>query len=182
MKQIVKIVGVLTTVCVICAFLLSFVCSSAKEKIILNADKRIQDAITNLAPQTKKSEKLQIEDQAVYKLSGSDGKFFAYAFIAEGEGYQGVIKILAIIDPALSKLEGIEVVESSETPGLGAKINDQPFDSQFKGLSVTSDIECTKEKPSKGNQIEAITGATVSSLAVVNILNKSLDIIKLKLK
>lgn len=182
MKATLKIIGVLTAVCVICAFLLSFVYSSAKEKVALNAGKRVKAAIMNLAPETVKSKEIEVSGQTVYKLLNGRGAIFAYAFIAEGEGYQGNIKMLATINPALSQLKGVEVVESTETPGLGAKINDAPFRGQFKDLSVSPEIECVKEKPSKGNQIEAITGATVSSAAVVNILNKTIELLKANLK
>lgn len=173
MKEVAKITTVLTLVCVICAFSLSFVYSTAKEKIAANAKKAVDDAIMVLAPEVEKIEQIAVEDEAVYRLSSSTA-FIGYAFIAEGQGYQGKIKILSIIGPKLQKLLGIEIVESIETPGLGAKISQAPFKKQFKNINVTKDMECLKTAPQADGQIQAITGATVSSRAVVNILNKKI--------
>jgi len=177
MKSLIKITTVLTLVCIICAFSLSFVHCTAKEKIAANAKKAVNDAIAVLAPQVEKIEQLPLEDEIVYKLSSADD-FIGYAFIAQGQGYQGKIKILSIIGPKLQKLLGIEIVESVETPGLGAKINEAPFKGQFKDISVKTNIECLKTAPQADGQIQAITGATVSSRAVVNILNKKVEQLK----
>ena len=102
---------------------------------------------------------------------GQDDRFLGYAFIAQGQGYQGKIKMLAVSDPRLTVLKGIEVIESVETPGLGAKIQEHPFKDQFSGLAVAP-IECVKTTPQHPGQIKAITGATISSRAVVAILNR----------
>ena len=57
MKEVIRITSVLTTVCLICAFLLSFVYGLAHEKIVLNAKKRVEEAITVLAPEAKNIKK-----------------------------------------------------------------------------------------------------------------------------
>jgi electron transport complex protein RnfG len=183
MKESLRITSILTIVCVICAFLLSYVDGLASKKIALNAEKRIQDSIHALAPSTKEIKEIKTkEKEVIYKLFDDKNKLLGYAFIAQGQGYQGTIKMLVVIGPDLSRLEGIEVVESVETPGLGAKIQDVFFRKQFKDLSVAEPIECIKEKPVKDNQIEAITGATVSSRAVVNILNKRIEELRSQIK
>lgn len=178
MKETIKIIAVLTAICVVCAFALSFVYSLAKEKIALNLKMAIENAITSLAPDAKRIEEIKINDDTVYRLYNAEDKLFAYAFIAEGQGYQGKIKMLSVIDSSLQTLEGIEVIESVETPGLGARIQEDFFKKQFKALAVTPAIEYLKDTPQKGNQIQAITGATVSSKAVVNILNKRIKRLK----
>ena len=182
MKQSFKITGVLTLVCVICAFLLSYVDGLARRKIEMNTQRRIRDSIHILAPGAKTIKELEVADEPIYKLLGDNNKLMGYAFIAAGQGYQGTIKMLTVINPGLNRLEGIEVVESLETPGLGAKIQDDFFKKQFKNLDVGQPIECVKEVPVKDNQIKAITGATVSSRAVVNILNKRIEELKKQLK
>jgi len=181
-KETIKITGVLTFVCIICAFSLSFIYKAASEKININAQKRIQDAITNISPEAKFIEKQKLQNEELYKLFNADNNFIGYAFIAQGQGYQGKIKILTVSDLQLTKIIGIEVVDSIETPGLGAKIQEKSFQEQFKNLSVLKPLECTKDEITKKNQIKAITGATVSSRAVINILNKKLKDLKDKLK
>jgi len=175
MKELLKIIRVLTIVCVLCAFFLSFTHMLAKEKIEFNAKKRIEDAITNLAPLADEIKEIQIENETIYELFDKNDKLIGYAFLAAGQGYQGKIKIMTVIDRSLKKLTGIEVVESIETPGLGAKIKESSFKNQFGNLTVSKAIECVKGQAQGNNQIEAITGATVSSRAVVNILNKRIE-------
>lgn len=178
MKEVVRITSVLTLVCLICAFLLSFAYTLAHEKIVLNSKKRVQEAISILAPKAKDIKKIVLEDEEIYKLFDIKGNLIAYAFTARGQGYQGKIKMLVVSDLSLEHLRGIEVIESLETPGLGAKIQEGPFKSQFKNLKIGEGLTCVKGEVETAGQIRAITGATVSSQAVVNILNKQLKQIK----
>jgi len=178
MKEVIKITSVLTTVCLICAFLLSFVYGLAHEKIALNAKKRVEEAISILAPEAIDIKKITVEGEEIYKLFDAKGSLIAYAFLAQGQGYQGKIKMLVVSDSSLELLKGIEVVESLETPGLGAKIQDAPFKKQFKDLNVKKAMTCVKGEVEEEGQIKAITGATVSSRTVVNILNKRLKEIR----
>lgn len=197
MKEIIKIITVLTLVCIICAFSLALVQGLAEKKIEFNAAKRVKDAISNLAPGYSGIEEIALGEEVVYKLKDQQGKLIGYAFSAQGQGYQGKIKILAVVNPSLSRLEGIEIVDSLETPGLGAKIQEEPFRSQFKGLNLAGPISCDKDasgdkdkvqatsqatKVSGQGQIEAITGATISSRAVVNILNQRINLLRTQLK
>jgi electron transport complex protein RnfG len=170
MNQTFKIVAVLTLVCVACGFCLSFVYSVAEERIEINARKQIEDAITALAPQASRVEEVSFDAEVVYKLIDDDDLLVGYGFMAEGQGYQDKIKILAVIEPSLIQFQGIEVIESKETPGLGAKINEPGFKSQFNGLKVRPNL-----------QVKAITGATVTSRAVVNILQQRIARLKQQL-
>ncbi len=182
MKEAIRITLVLTIVCLLCALALSFVHGAAKDKIAKNAAAMVQQAIANLAPTMKSMTTIGEKEEIVYELSDSSSNVIGYAFIAEGQGYQGKIKMLSVISPNLVKLEGIEVLESVETPGLGAKIQDAPFRKQFVDLAVDPQIVCTKDEVTNQNQIKAITGATVSSKAVVNILNKRIAELKEQIK
>jgi electron transport complex protein RnfG len=67
------------------------------------------------------------------------------------------------------------VLEQLETPGLGAEIDGEKFVSQFRGLATRPPISYVKGKaPEKDNEVQAITGATISSKAVVDIINKTI--------
>ncbi len=169
---------VLTLVCVVCAFFLAYVYTAAEERIKANAQKAIDDAIARLSPNTSEIHEVSVEDGLVYELYDGSGKFIGYAFTAKGQGYQGEIEMLVIADTALAELEGIEVIDSVETPGLGAKINEKDFKKQFSGLNISGQIECIKDTPVGDSQIQAITGATVSSKAVVSILNERVKELK----
>ena len=178
MKEVIKISVILTGVCVICGILLALVYGLSKERIAINAQKRITAAIETLAPQATEVMPVTAAANSAYKLFDRQSEFIGYALIAAGQGYQGNIKMIAIVDADLSRLQGIEIIESSETPGLGAKIQDTFFKEQFRNLNVAPKISYTKEAITTDNQIKAITGATVSSRAVVNILNQRLAQLK----
>ncbi|GAI36988.1 unnamed protein product, partial [marine sediment metagenome] len=120
---------------------------------------------------------------AIYKGFDSSGRLIGYAFTGNGPGYQGTIEVMIGVDSELEKTTGIEVLESVETPGLGAKITGKLFRDKFRGLVIRPLIELVKGKPpEEPNQIQAITGATISSQAVIDILNKTIKEVREILK
>ena len=178
MKDNIKIISVLTLTCIVCAFSLAFVNSLAKEKIVTEKKNKIEDAISILSPDAKDIQAFSAGGETIYKLFNSKQVLIGYAFLAQGNGYQGVITMMVAMDAKLEKLQGIEIIESVETPGLGAKINEVSFNGQFKNLNAQVAIECVKEEAKQDNQIKAISSATISSKAVVNILNEKIKSIR----
>ena len=178
MKEMLRIVLSLTCVCLICALLLSLVASLAKEKIYANQKDAIDKSLSDIVSDCEKVEKRMVADSSFYVLWDSQENIIGYGLLVQGQGYQGKIKIMAVVDEDCKKLLGIEIIESSETPGLGAKINDTAFKQQFSDLSTSSVIQHTKEETIKNNQIKAISGATISSQAVVSIVNKGIGELK----
>ncbi len=173
---IVRMILALTLVGVFSGLTLVFMYKYSMPRIKANMNADTDRAIKELFPGSGRVKKI---NETLYELYDGNGKPQGYAFITEGNGYQGAIKIIAGVDPSIKTMEGIEILESQETPGLGAEISLPPFKDQFKGLSLTHEIEYVKnEKPQKPYEIEAITGATISSRAVVNILNKGISDLK----
>jgi electron transport complex protein RnfG len=117
----------------------------------------------------------------VKKGADANGTLIGWAFVCEGSGFADKIKLVVATDAAFETLAGFGVLSSFETPGFGDKINivDGFYQSQFKGTPV-AELELTKiGDPEKvDNQIVSITGATVTSEAVVNIFNTFLLPIK----
>ncbi|MFH1767546.1 MAG: FMN-binding protein [Candidatus Omnitrophota bacterium] len=175
MKSSLKIISVLTLICVLCAVCLSIVAGFAADKIERNQKEAVEQALFTIAPSADRIDPFSIAKRQLYKLFDKEGILLGYGFLAGGQGYGGTIKIMAVMTPDLNNLLGMEVIESVETPGLGAKIREISFKEQFKSLSLSPKIEYTKDKISSSNQIRAITGATVSSKAVVNILNSEIE-------
>jgi len=108
----------------------------------------------------------------IKKGVSADGECVGWAFVCEGSGFADKIKLVLTVDAAFEKLAGFGVLASNETPGFGDKIKNDYFRSQFQGAPAAQ-LELTKIGDDKkiDNQIVAITGATVSSEAVVEILN-----------
>lgn len=113
----------------------------------------------------------------------AQGKLVGYAITAAGQGYADIIRVLYGYDPNAQTLVGFQVLESKETPGLGDKIEkEQRFLDNFKALDVSLDNEgklknkvVTVKQGEKKNpwEIDGITGATISSRAIGNIIGAS---------
>jgi electron transport complex protein RnfG len=97
--------------------------------------------------------------------------------LSRGEsGFQDVIMVIFGYDPIEGTLSGMKVLESKETPGLGDKIfKDQPWVDQFFANPKTPLVPV---KPGSGKglpgEIDTITGATISSKAIMAIINNSI--------
>jgi H+/Na+-translocating ferredoxin:NAD+ oxidoreductase subunit G len=111
----------------------------------------------------------------VYAAYTKDGAFAGYAIPASGPGFQDTIALIYGYDPARQRIIGMEVLESRETPGLGDKIfKDQGFVGEFKDLAVEPSITVVKRGTGKAPyEVDGITGATISSKAVVRIINQA---------
>jgi len=98
---------------------------------------------------------------------------------AKGSGYADVIQLLVGLSPDGRKITGMAVLANNETPGLGNKIANAPFEEQFAGLNAETPVTVTKEKPPAGaNGVQAISGATISSEAVSEIVNKAVEAVR----
>lgn len=174
MKNAVRMILVLVIVGAVSGGVLVCVYNYASPLIEKNEKKALEEAIYKILPQAKSYSEITKDGIVLYKGVDEKGNVVGYAFKAKGFGYQGEIEIIAGIDAELKELKGMEVLESTETPGLGAEITNEPFKKQFHGLSVLPNITFTKDKVTQENEIQAITGATISTRAVVEILNKEI--------
>ena len=120
----------------------------------------------------------------VYAGFDSTGTLTGIAIPAGGQGYADIIRILYGYDPAREAVVGMYVLESKETPGLGDKIEKDPtFRANFEHLDVSLTPDGTAlqhtVKPVKSGQkenpweVDGITGATISSRAIGDILGAS---------
>lgn len=128
----------------------------------------------NLAPVPKGSK--PPPDDVVYAGYSKTGKFVGFGVPAQGPGFQDVIGLIYGYSPVKKMIIGMEVLESRETPGLGDKITkDKTFLHNFVALAVEPGVVMVKHgTKSHANEIDAISGATISSRAVTGILKKSL--------
>ena len=116
------------------------------------------------------------DEPSVYGAYDADGRFVGFAIPSEGPDFQDTIRLLYGFDPERGRIVGMSVLESRETPGLGDRIyKDEVFVGRFRDLAVEPQVELVKEEPTAPNQVDAITGATISSAAVVTIIQKGND-------
>ena len=156
---------------------------------ITNQEKATLESIGKTIPGADKAENLQtsevksIEGYKVYRIfdssQGGDETLLGWAYVAKGKGFGGDIKLLIGLNAQADGLVGIDVLEDVETPGFGNYINDEErWKSKFrprdgKTLSLDRNLVVIKSTAKKDYQIQAITGATISSKAVVAIINDS---------
>jgi electron transport complex protein RnfG len=99
-----------------------------------------------------------------YYMATSSGKPVAYISSTAGKGYSSFIAMLVSLDTDL-KIKDVKILHHGETPGLGDQVEDINFIGQFKGKALSQIVLLKTE--TKEN-IQAISGATISSRAVTN--------------
>ncbi len=97
---------------------------------------------------------------------------------ASGQGYADKIELLLGLDKTGEKITGIFILDQKETPGLGNRIIEEGFRSQFAGKSSDTPLVVIKGKSAKQNEIDAISGATISSRSVADIINSAIGDVK----
>ncbi|EJO5346295.1 RnfABCDGE type electron transport complex subunit G [Clostridium botulinum] len=107
--------------------------------------------------------------------SGSDTAGYAIKVLTKG--YGGEIELMVGVSKE-GKVQGIKILSHSETPGLGANADQPKFSGQFKEKPTEKDLEVVKRAPGKDNEIEAITGATITSRAVTKGVNDAIKFYK----
>ena len=99
-----------------------------------------------------------------------DGKRDVVAFESFGKGFGGEIGVMTAVNVDTDKVVGVGVSTQSETPGVGSRTKTDPaFSSQFNGLSIKDSFKVKSD----GGQIDALSGATVSSRGVCAAVDDS---------
>ncbi|MCL2739708.1 MAG: RnfABCDGE type electron transport complex subunit G [Oscillospiraceae bacterium] len=101
-----------------------------------------------------------------------DGEIVGYAVMVGGVGYSGTIRLMIGLDKELRVL-GVDILEHTETPGLGAKAQAE-VSPQFIGKE--SPFSVVKAN-AKNSEIQAITGATITTRAIVDIVNSAINLV-----
>ncbi len=101
-------------------------------------------------------------------------KLMGYVIVHTGSGLWGEITAAIGIDSDLEIITGIKIIDQNETPGLGGKITEAWFESQFQGKIAPLSL-VPEGEPAGKNQFQAITGASYSSNAIKVIVNETLQ-------
>ena len=159
MKEITRYSIVLLVICLISAGMLALIYNIAEPRI--NQQRKLEEerAIEEVLPQAPDViEKVEQEGLVFYKAKDAQGQFIAYVFITEAYGYSSNIRTVVSLKPN-GKIMAIKVLEHQETPGIGSRITEDEFLNQFKNKNINE-------------QFDAITGATISSGAVIDSIKE----------
>jgi len=159
-------------------------------RILQNEEDKFNNLVTEMIPDANSSEvvleNVEFESgegkkktTSVRKAFSADGNLVGWAFTCEGSGFADKIKLVLTVDAGFEKLKGYGVLSSNETPGFGDKIKDSFYRDQFED-TPTAELVLMKlgDSDVKDSKIVAISGATVSSQSVVDIVNTFLCPIK----
>lgn len=120
----------------------------------------------------KKVEILRGKRKVFYNViqTSRDGNNAGWVIKSSGPGYADKIEVLIGFDPHMRFITGLYVLEQKETPGLGNKITEPVFRNQFLNVKTENTLSAVKAKRGEG-EIDSITGATISSRSVCDIVN-----------
>lgn len=112
------------------------------------------------------------QDGTTYYVTKEDNIAFPYS----GSGLWGPIDGIIAIAPDFERLKGITIIRQEETPGLGSRITEAAYLAKFEGKVFTKGLELVQPgRGSRDNQIDSITGATMTSDAFISIINENLQ-------
>jgi electron transport complex protein RnfG len=117
---------------------------------------------------------LTLEEGAVeriYRTHDAAGTHNGWVVSASGQGFADKIELLVGLDPNLATITGLYVLDQKETPGLGDYIRGDEFLDRFRLKSTETPLAAVKSQAALPHEIEALSGATVSSWSVCNITN-----------
>lgn len=182
MRDLIKMIVVLTVICTTSGVVLSYVNQATKEPREYQYIKFVQEpsikAVLSGYENDPVKDRMQLamgEDQEGRPIETTvfpakkDGKTFEVAYSSTAKGYHDLIEVMVGVR-ADGKLTGISIMTHTETPGLGARIVESQFTDQFKGL----DLE-TAKLPAEGGKVDALSGATFSTVGVINAVDAALE-------
>jgi electron transport complex protein RnfG len=119
------------------------------------------------------------EKARIFEVFDGDNQRIGWSFNADGSGFAGPVELVVAVDKDFQKITGFDVLASSETPGFGDQIKSDYYRKQYAGAPAEKLSLVKMGDPAvKDAQIVAITGATVSSQAVVDIISTFVTQIK----
>ncbi len=164
MKEMVRYGFILAMICTVASGLLATVNSFTRAKIIAQVQAEEEASLNEVIPQGERFEAVKSEAQTIYyRVYDKESKFIGVAFKASGKGYSSTIETMVgmLKDGTIT---AIKILNQNETPGLGTKVTGADFIGQFTNKKDLS-------------KVQAITGATISSKTVIEMVrNKAEEI------
>jgi electron transport complex protein RnfG len=188
-----RMIRTLTVVSLLCGILIVGTEVNTRARIRHNQEIIMRESVAQLLPGIKKqiiygiqpSGDLAIlsglpgDEPRLFAGYGAGGRFLGVVIETSDRGYADVISAMYAYDPDKRVITGFKVVDMRETPGLGNRIGSDPeFAGNFKALDASEDhpIAAVKHGTKKNPwEIDAISGATISSRAVGRMLQKSVQ-------
>ncbi len=187
-KDVLKPTAILFAICVIVSAALAGTNLLTKDKIAEQAAAKAEESRKLVLPEAAWFEELdelqyppEWEGGTVYKAWDQEGEgrsVIGYVFETSAKGYGGDVKVMTGIagrGAEYEKITGVAILSHGETPGLGANAEKEEFRDQYQQAPPKNGIEIVKYQTPAEGQIEAMTGATITSTAVTNAVNQAIE-------
>lgn len=143
---------------------------------LLTAD-LIEQAALRMAEESRKTvlgAAESFDERDSYYIGIAGGNTVGYVFETESKGYGGTIKVMTGIDTD-GNVTGVVILSHAETPGLGANAAKEKFRDNFKQEAPAQGFTVVKNRKAGKGEIEAMTGATITTKAVSDAVNKAIE-------
>jgi len=181
-------------ICIVFVFFLALANEVTKDRVAANRRLAERSAILTALgiSYTAQSEVDSLYDAQVSTLSTEAGPLYKtmvdgqvrYAARVAGPGLWGTIQAIVAVDQQVERIVGFQIVAHNETPGLGGRIDEGWFKDQFRGEKIAPEGIRLRQGTGKGDsdpdnsQVDAVTGASRTSQAVEDIVNKEIIMFK----
>lgn len=182
MREMIQMVVVLTILSCVSGILLASIESGTKEKIAYQQLKFVKGpairTILEGAANDPIVDRFKVKDGEVERdffVGVFDGQANTVAFETSGKGYGGDVGLMVGVNLTDDKIVGVGVTTHSETPGVGSRAKDDPaFVVQFKGMPMEGEYKVKTD----GGQVDALSGATITSRAISAGVSDAVEIYK----
>lgn len=171
----------LLIICLVITAALAYTNSLTAAPIAEQNELKAQQSRETVLPQAKSFEKVD-EENACYKGFDENGGVVGYTMTEKSKGYGGDVEVMIGIDSTKDSVSGVVILSHNETPGLGANAVKEDFRNQFKQVLPGDGFKVIKNASPAQGEIEALTGATITSRAVTNAVNTAVKYYNTDLK
>lgn len=171
--ELIKPIAVLLAICIIIPLALSLTNMITVDRIKELSIKKETQTMQGLID-ADFFKKANLDDGTEYHIAQKDGKDIGYIFITSAKGYGGEVSVMTAVE-ADGVVKSVAILNAAnETPGLGQNVTKENFYTQYSGKK--SGVVIVKNgADEEKNEINAVTGATISSIAVTNAVNEALS-------
>ena len=173
--EVLRPTAILVALCVLITGAVAGANELTKDQIAQQQALKAEESRKIVLPEAEAFEECDYNGEFTYYIGQSaDGEQVGMVFETSAKGYGGDVKVMTGVSFA-GEVTGVVILEHSETPGLGANAEKENFREQYVGLSAFGDIEVVRYQTPVGQQIQAMTGASITSRAVTDAVNQALD-------
>ncbi len=178
-KEVIKPAAILFVICVAVSAALAGTNLLTADRIARAAAQKAEESRMVVLPEAEAFQEKEGEDGTHYiglSKEAPEGVVVGYVFETESKGYGGTVKVMTGINTE-GNITGVIVLSHSETPGLGANAEKESFREQYKQpvANNANGIQVVKFQAPNEGEIQAMTGATITSTAVTNAVNLAIE-------